>query len=41
MSNLGVLLADRLDPPDLTGARTWWEQAPRRPHQRIGSTTSS
>lgn len=27
MFNLGVLLAGRLDPPDLDGARRWWTQA--------------
>ena len=27
MKNLGFLLADQLDPPDLDGARTWYTRA--------------
>ncbi len=34
--NLGVLLADRLDPPDLPGARAAWEQA-----AATGNTTAA
>ena len=30
--NLGALLATRLNPPDLTGARTWWTKAAQAGH---------
>ena len=34
MYNLGVLLANQLDPPDLPGARTWYNGRRRRAHPR-------
>jgi TPR repeat protein len=37
MFNLGVLLADRLEPPRLDEARTWWTRAAEAGHREAMS----
>lgn len=33
MVDLGILLADQSEPPDLSGARIWWEKAANTGHR--------